>query len=230
MVVVSENQAPDRKKQMRKRIKKMLRIGLFGALNGIRMRKWYGKDIEKYCHIENARKFCTAHDIPFRSVPYTNSPETQQVFKEVNAEVALSLGNGYISKKVFSIPRYGMLNIHHELLPQYQNAQSIIWSLYNGAAETGYTIHKIDSNIDTGSILLQEKMPITFRETLADTVAWNYARLMDASAQGLMRIFSNFDQYFSNARAQGKGTHYTTPSLLQFLKIDRQFKKLKNNK
>jgi len=230
MVVVSEGQAVNGKNKSLRRIKKILRIGVFGAFNGIRMRKWYGQDVRKYCHIENAREFCSQHNIPFKSVPHTNSAETKQLFTEAAADIGLSLGNGYISPKVFGIPKYGMLNIHHEILPQYQNAQSIIWELYNGSAETGYTIHKIDKNIDTGAIVLQEKIPIVFRETLADTVSYNYARLFDASAEGLVRVFGNFDKYFSDARPQGKGTHYTTPSLWQFLKIERQFKKLKEGK
>ncbi len=227
MVVVSEGQPAGGKKHYLKRIKKILSIGPLGALNGVKMRKWYNEDVKKYTTIGNAREFCTQHNIPFCTVPYTNSEETQKIFKETGADIGFSLGNGYISKKVFGIPKYGMLNIHHEVLPQYQNAQSIIWQIYNGSAETGYTIHKIDKNIDTGEIVLQEKIPIIFRDTLDDTVAFNYARLFDASAQGLLRIFSNFNQYFLNAKPQGKGGHYTTPSYSQFMKIRRQFEKLK---
>ncbi len=227
MVVVSEGQVINRKKQILKRIKKILKIGLRGAMNGIRMRKWYTEDINKYCKVENAEEYCRAHNIPLKRVPSTNSEETIQLFKEANADVGLSLGNGYISGKVFKVPKCGMLNIHHEVLPQYQNAQSIIWQLYNGSSETGYTIHKINKHIDTGEILLQEKMPIVFRDTLEDTVAFNYARLFDASAEGLVRVLKNFEQYFAAAKPQGKGTSYTTPSYMQFLKIKKQFEKLK---
>lgn len=227
MVVVSEGRVLDKKKQYLRRIKKMTKIGLFGAINGIRMRKWYGEEMRKYCHIENAESFCNTHSIPFCKVPNTNSEETQKIFREVGADIGLSLGNGYISARVFGIPKYGMLNIHHEILPQYQNAQSIIWQLYNGSSETGYTIHKIDKQIDTGEILLQEKIPISFRETLDDTVAFNYARLFDASGAGLVRIFNKFDEYFFNAQPQGHGTTYTTPSFRQFLKIKKQFERLK---
>lgn len=226
MVVVSQGQVSSRKRRLGKRIKKILKIGLLGAFNGVRMRQWYTEDVRKYCEIGNAEVFCKERNIPFKRVPHTNSEETQKIFKESGAEIGLSLGNGYISKKVFSIPKYGMLNIHHELLPQYQNAQSIIWELYDGSAETGYTIHKIDSKIDTGEIVLQERLPIVFRGTLDDTVAYNYARLFDASAQGLIRLFSNFNHYFFNAVPQGAGTSYTTPSFRQFMKIKRQFNKL----
>jgi len=227
MVVVSIGQVSKNKSYYFKRIKKILKIGLLGAMNGVKMRKWYNEDVNKYCKIGNAEEYCRQHNIPFKRVPSTNSDETVRLFIDAGADIGLSLGNGYISKKVFSVPKYGMLNIHHEILPQYQNAQSIIWELYNGSAETGYTIHKIDKHIDTGEIVLQERMPIVFRDTLADTVAYNYARLFDASGLGLVRVLEDFDKYFFNAKPQGGGVSYTTPSYRQFLKIEKQFEKLK---
>jgi methionyl-tRNA formyltransferase len=227
MVVVSEGQVSNRKKQYLKRLRKILKIGIRGAMNGVRMRKWYTEDVNKYCKIENAEEYCRSNNIPFKRVPSTNSNETVELFRQAGADVGLSLGNGYISGKVFKIPKWGMLNTHHEVLPQYQNAQSIIWQLYNGSSETGYTIHKIDKHIDTGEILLQEKLPIVFRDTLEDTVAFNYARLFDASAEGLVRVLRDFEHYFSAAKPQGKGTSYTTPSYMQFLKIKKQIEKLK---
>lgn len=227
MVVVSRGAPPNTQKKRMSRLKKIMKIGVFGALNGIRMRKWYNEDIRRHTTIGNAEEICAANNIPFCYVPYTNSNETKTVFEQTGAEVGLSLGNGYISKKIFSILRYGMINIHHEILPAYQNAQSIIWQLHNGSAETGYTIHKISSKIDGGDILLQEAIPIEFRDTLADTVAYNYARLFDASAKGLIKVLTNFKTYFDNAKPQGSGNHYTTPSLRQFIKISWQFAALK---
>jgi len=227
MVVVSEGKISSRGKYLRKRLKKICRIGFPGALNGIRMRKWYTDAMRKYCSIINAEEFCKTHQIPFERVPYTNSEETKNIFRTSGADIGLSLGNDYISGKIFSIPKYGMLNVHHELLPDYQNAQSIIWELYNGSTDTGYTIHKIDQHIDTGAILLQEKMPIIFRNNLADTVAYNYAQLFEHSAKGLATVFDNFEKYFSEARPQAQGRSYTTPSWRQFLHMLRQFRKLK---
>ena len=227
MVVVSEGQISNRKNQYLRKIKKIFKIGLRGALNGVKMRKWYNEDVNQYTRIENAEAYCAKNNIPFRKVPFTNSDETVKLFKEANADVGLSLGNGYIAGKVFRMPKYGMLNIHHEVLPQYQNAQSIIWQIYNGSSETGYTIHKIDKHIDTGEVLLQEKLPIVFKDTLEDTVAFNYARLFDASAAGLVRVLQHFEQYYSKAKPQGAGTSYTTPSYRQFRVMEKQFKKLK---
>lgn len=228
-VIVSEGQVKNKKKHYYRKLKKMLRIGLFGAWNGIKMRKWYSEGLNEYCTIKDARQTCLENNIRFEMVPSTNSAQTQKIFRELDADIALSLGNGYISEKVFSIPKYGMLNIHHEILPDYQNAQSVIWQLYNGSANTGYTIHKIDRHIDTGEILLQETVPVVFEETLGKTVSHTLCKVFDKSAEGLKKVLSNFEYYNANAQPQGHGTKYTTPSFSQYRRIMKQFNRLRKN-
>ena len=227
MVIYNEGQLTSKKNHFRKKITKMFSIGLLGALNGIRMRKWFNKDQEKYVKFENVDSYCSRHGISFRKVSQLNSAATRDLFRESGAEIGLSLGNGYIGKKLFTIPRYGMLNVHHEILPDYQNAQSIIWQLYNGSSTTGYTIHKIDEQIDTGEIVYQQKIPIVFEHNLAETVAHTSAQLLKASALGLLYVFKHFDELFANARQQGKGRSYTTPSFKQYRQMVRNFRKLK---
>lgn len=229
MVIVSEHKVIDKKKQYVRKIKKIGNIGILGAMNGIRMRKWYSTDIQKYVKIEHLEVLCKQHNIPYHRVERTNSEITQQLFREAQADVGLSLGNGYIGKKIFSIPTYGMLNIHHEWLPDYQNAQSVIWQIYNGSKDSGYTIHKIDTHIDTGEILLQEKVPILFEDSLAETVAKTVVALMKASAKGLLTVLNDFDHYYKHSKPQGKGRSYTTPNIWQFWTIYKQFQKLKNS-
>jgi methionyl-tRNA formyltransferase len=119
-----------------------------------------------------------------------------------------------------------MINIHHEILPDYQNAQSVIWQLYNGSKNTGYTIHRIDSKIDHGAILYQQSIPITFRNSLADTVAYTFAQNMMASTAGLNHVICHLDELIKSAREQGKGKNYTTPTLMSFIKILRMYKRL----
>lgn len=228
MVIVAEGQSGSKKKKLKRTIKKIFKIGVLGALNGIRMRKWYGELAAPYTNITDIRDTCKEHNIPYHSVPTVNSPETHKLFSDAAADIGISLGNGYIGKKVFSKPKYGMINIHHEILPDYQNAQSIIWQIYNNSKHTGYTIHKIDKNIDTGDILLKEHIDINFQESLPLTVAVTSADLLKASLKGLIKVLSNWDYYNENAQPQGTGNHYTTPTFSQYLKIQRNFSRLKD--
>jgi methionyl-tRNA formyltransferase len=227
-IVLNQGHILNKKKYYKRKIIKIFKIGLFGALNGIRMRKWYSsRGVSKYLYTPTIESLCKKYNIPLNVTPTINSSQTIEYFKNINADIGLSLGNGYIGKKVFSIPKFGMINVHHEELPAYQGAQSIIWQLYNGSRVTGYTIHKIDKKIDTGEILYKEIFPINFKQNLESTVSFNYSLLWEKSAKGLVKVLENFESYFEKSVPQGQGSSYTTPSLKQYMKILRNFKKMK---
>ncbi|MFH1825910.1 MAG: methionyl-tRNA formyltransferase [bacterium] len=66
-----------------------------------------------------------------------------------------------LPKEILEIPRFGCLNLHASLLPKYRGAAPIQWALLNGEKTTGITVMKIDETLDTGDILLQERIGIT---------------------------------------------------------------------
>ena len=146
--------------------------------------------------------------------------------KEATADLGISLSNSYISKKVFSIPGNGMINIHGEILPAFQNAQSVIWQIYEGNSVTGYTIHRIDNKIDTGDIIKQEEIPIIFKETLELTVRYTVDEILRRAGAGLVDVINNTDYYLGHSVPQGKGKSYTTPSFWQFTRMKRKFRSL----
>lgn len=226
LVIVAGNRPRKRWRHLWRKVLKTLRIGLGGALNGVRMRAWYDQDLVPRLGLRDIEEVCLEHGIPFVETVAMNSAETARSLRESGAVLGISLGNGYIGKRVFTTPSLGMVNIHHELLPGYRNAQSIIWQIYNMSPVTGYTIHQIDQHIDTGMILLQEQVPITFGDSLRETVNATLPTLMEASARGLCRLLADYPAALANARPQGPGHSYTTPSLRQFRRMQRNLKRL----
>ena len=65
-----------------------------------------------------------------------------------------------IPRIVWEIPRYGTINLHASLLPNYRGAAPINWVIINNENKTGLTTFFIDENIDTGKILLQNHISI----------------------------------------------------------------------
>ena len=226
-VIYSQGEVKNKAKYARRKAEKIIQIGPLGALAGLKMRKWFSLGVHKYIEVPSIQDVCEKYGISFLTTPTINCEQTITYFKDVRAQLGLSLGNGYIGRKVYSIPTYGMYNIHLEVLPAYQNAQSVIWQLFNMSDTTGYTIHKIDEHIDTGDIVYSETLPIIFKDTLAETVSSTYASLWQASAEGLKKVLDDFHQYNSNSQPQGVGKSYTTPSLTQFRQIRRNHKLLK---
>ena len=228
-VLLVDNHPTHPWRHRKRKLKKLWRIGTFGALNGIRMRSWY--DPAHFVEVqvpslEGAIKQCKAPPSLLRG-EQTNSEQTKAVMRKAEFDVCLSLGNGYIAPSVFSIPNLGMLNVHHEMLPAFKNAQSVIWQLHEGNADTGYTIHEISSEMDGGRILHQKPIPIRFESNLGKTVNATYAELWEASATGLAHVLNNFEAHRQNATRQEPGGHFTTPTLRQYLRIHRQWKALR---
>ncbi|MBK7481740.1 MAG: hypothetical protein IPI72_03195 [Flavobacteriales bacterium] len=227
-VILVDGTAAKPKGHLMRKLRKVLRIGPLGALIGYRMRKWYGADVERLADIHDLGPLCASLSIPIATTPAINHVRTMELMREANADIGISLGNGYIGSKVFNAPRSGMLNIHHELLPEFQNAQSVIWQLYMGSDTTGYTIHRIDKHIDTGAIVRQERVPISFQSTLAATVSHTMVALLDRSALGLRQVLEDLDAELAAAKPQGKGRTWTTPSFCQFLRILSNYKRLRD--
>jgi methionyl-tRNA formyltransferase len=211
----------------KKKFKKILKIGILGAINGIRMRSWFTKDLDNLMKMASVFDFCTQNHIPYFETNKLNSEFTLTKLNDCQPDLGLSLGNSYIAEKIYNAPKQGMINIHHEILPEYQNAQSIIWQIYNMSQHSGYTIHKIEKSIDTGSIVFQEKVPILFKESLKKTITYTALELLKHSSAGINHLLSNWSNISQHAISQTKGRIYTTPSIFQYFIIYFNYLKLK---
>lgn len=215
-VILSHGVTPNRKKSLKRKIRKTYRIGVLGALNGIRLRDWYADK-----EADDISSLCYSLNIQLSATNFVNCDVTRELFREANADLGLSLGNGYIAKRIFSIPKYGMVNIHTEILPEFQGAQSIIWPIYEKKEETGFTIHQIDSNIDTGDILYQKKYPIQFHKTLRETVEKNLLEARLQIPKAFSYVCENYATLTASAISQKNKKSYTTPTFWQFLRMVR---------
>jgi methionyl-tRNA formyltransferase len=84
---------------------------------------------------------------------------------------------------VWNMPPLGTINVHGSLLPQYRGAAPINWAIINGEKETGVTTFKLKHEIDTGDILLQERIPIGEDETAGEV----HDRMKEIGAQLLVK-------------------------------------------
>lgn len=102
------------------------------------------------------------------------NPEFLTELQSLNADCFVVVAFRMLPKEVWQIPTKGTFNLHASLLPQYRGAAPINWAIINGETETGVTTFLIDEKIDTGNILLKEKVEITTEDdagTLHDQLA-----------------------------------------------------------
>jgi methionyl-tRNA formyltransferase len=106
------------------------------------------------------------------------APDFQEELKGYNANLQIVVAFRMLPESIWSMPSLGTFNLHASLLPQYRGAAPINWAIINGEKETGATTFFLQHDIDTGSIILQEKEPI-FDDDDAGSL---YERLMHKGA------------------------------------------------
>ena len=84
--------------------------------------------------------------------------------KELTADIGVVVAFRKIPKELWEIPNFGTFNLHASLLPNYRGAAPINWSIIFKEKITGVTTFLINDNIDSGDLLLQEKISIDHNE------------------------------------------------------------------
>lgn len=124
--------------------------------------------------ISPVKEYALMQNIPVLQPTNLKSEEFNQELKSYHASLQVVVAFRMLPEVVWSMPEYGTFNLHASLLPQYRGAAPINWAIMNGETETGVTTFFIKHEIDTGSIILQDREPI-FEN---DNVGTLYERLM----------------------------------------------------
>ena len=101
-----------------------------------------------------------------------------QELRSYQADLQIVVAFRMLPEVVWNMPRLGTFNLHASLLPQYRGAAPINWAVMNGDTETGATTFMLQHEIDTGNIILQERIPIADDENVGSV----HDRLMTMGA------------------------------------------------
>lgn len=117
-------------------------------------------------------------------------PEVIQAIKDIDPDLIVVIAYGRIlPKEILEIPRLGCINIHGSLLPKYRGAAPVQWSVINGEKYAGVTSMFMDEGLDTGNMILQEKLLINQDETSGELLE----RLSYVSAETLIKTLKLFE-------------------------------------
>ena len=112
----------------------------------------------------DVKAFAKARNLNILQPTNLKSEEFLKELKELNSNLQIVVAFRMLPEAVWKMPAYGTFNLHASLLPQYRGAAPINWAIINGETETGVTTFFIDEKIDTGEIILQEKLAIDDKE------------------------------------------------------------------
>lgn len=119
-----------------------------------------------------------------------------QELRSYSADLQIVVAFRMLPEVLWNMPRLGTFNLHASLLPQYRGAAPINWAVMNGDTETGATTFMLQHEIDTGNIILQERISIADDENVgsvhdrlmmmgANLVTRTVDAIIDAENQGV---------------------------------------------
>jgi methionyl-tRNA formyltransferase len=104
--------------------------------------------------------------LPVHQPEKIGAPEVQELLQSYSSDFIVIIAYGQIiPAHLLTIPKFGWINLHASLLPNYRGAAPINWAIVNGETRTGLTTMRIDAGMDTGDILLQRAFEIDANET-----------------------------------------------------------------
>lgn len=136
-----------------------------------------------------------------------------RLIEEKSPDLIIVVAFGQILKKrLLDIPKWGVINIHGSLLPEYRGAAPIQRAVVNDEPVTGLTVMRMDEGMDTGPILFQEEVPVLPDETAGRL----YDRLALMAGDSIIKALEHMSKYPIRERPQIEALATYAP------KIDRE--------
>jgi methionyl-tRNA formyltransferase len=136
---------------------------------------------------------CPVHAVALEKNLTVRTPKSlkdsaeQKEFAELKADIAVVAAYGLIlPKEILEAPRLGCVNVHASLLPRWRGAAPIHRAILAGDSETGVTIMQMDEGLDTGAMLMAERVAIT-PETTAEMLHDKLAEMGATMITGALR-------------------------------------------
>jgi methionyl-tRNA formyltransferase len=148
------------------------------------------------------KELAVKHNIEvFQPDTFKNNPEVIDKIRQLKPDIMIVVAYGLIlPRELLDVPRLGCVNIHVSLLPAYRGAAPIQRVILAGEKTTGVTIMQMDAGMDTGAILIQQKIAIEEKET-AKTL---HDKLAVSGARMIVEYLSDYKNYTAIAQsAQG---------------------------
>lgn len=146
------------------------------------------------------------------------SPEFQDELRALKADLQIVVAFRMLPEAVWDMPPIGTFNLHASLLPNYRGAAPINWAIINGEKETGVTTFFLKHEIDTGSIIFQEKVAILPEDDLGSL----YEKLMELGAKLVLKTVEAIaaDEVVALPQDESKAMHHAPKIFKETGEID----------
>jgi len=112
-------------------------------------------------HESAVKKYAKQKNLPLLQPEKLRDEEFLKEYQALKPDLNIVVAFRMLPEVVWAFPKHGTFNLHGSLLPQYRGAAPINWAIINGEKESGVTTFFIDKEIDTGSVIMNDKVTIT---------------------------------------------------------------------
>lgn len=135
-----------------------------------------------------------------------------EALKALSADLIVVVAFRILPERLFTLPRYGAINIHASLLPKYRGAAPVNWALINGETKTGLTSFYLKKKVDTGDIILQKETTIDYNDNF-DSL---YARLSESAGSFLLESLDLIEEGRTSPLPQNDSLATPAPKINPF--------------
>ena len=162
-------------------------------------------------HVPPVKHLALEHGLPVQQPErIKKNEELRSALEAIQPDAIVVVAYGRIIPDwMLELPRFGNINVHGSLLPKYRGAAPVQWAVANGETETGITTMRLDAGLDTGDMLLEQRLPIA-PDALASEL---FPRLAEIGAALLLRTLAELEQGILKARPQNHSKATLAPIL-----------------
>ena len=136
------------------------------------------------------KELALAHKLPVFQPEKMRDGTALGILQELQPEILVVVAYGRIlPDELLEVPKYGAINVHGSLLPQYRGAAPIQWAVLNGDKTSGVTTMYLAHDMDAGDIIYREETEIGEFETAGEL----FDRLMDMGAALLIKTLRDIE-------------------------------------
>jgi len=140
--------------------------------------------------VSAVKKYALEKGLKIMQPEKLKNPAFLEELRELRADLQIVVAFRMLPELVWNMPPMGTVNLHGSLLPQYRGAAPINWAVINGEPVTGVTTFKLQHDIDTGNILLQDSFPIGEQDTAGDV----HDRMKEIGARLLVKTIEGLEE------------------------------------
>lgn len=155
------------------------------------------------------KKYAAEHSLNILQPEKLKNPGFLSQLKDLKADLQVVVAFRMLPEVVWNMPPMGTINVHASLLPKYRGAAPVNWAIINGEKESGVTTFKLTHEIDTGNILLQQKVKIEDE----DNAGVLHDKLKEAGADLLIKTINGLVEKSIEEQPQTSDENLHAPKL-----------------